>query len=94
MSARNDITGDFIKSRSNNAKFSDNWDRIFKRNADTSPDPELEQPEQKPEFSSDMYDTIRKEQARKFGYALPDEEIRLVIDAYTDWCIDMYQKPL
>lgn len=29
MTTRNDITGDAIKSRSNNDAYRDNWDRIF-----------------------------------------------------------------
>jgi hypothetical protein len=29
MTAKNDVTGDLIKSRSQNKKYSDNYDRIF-----------------------------------------------------------------
>lgn len=29
MTAKNDITGDLIKSKGNNSAYSDGWDRIF-----------------------------------------------------------------
>jgi len=29
MAARNDVTGDLIKSRNNNSAFESNWDAIF-----------------------------------------------------------------
>jgi hypothetical protein len=29
MAAKNDITGDIIKTKANSKKFEDNWDRIF-----------------------------------------------------------------
>lgn len=29
MAARNDVTGDEIKSKTNNKQYADNWDRIF-----------------------------------------------------------------
>lgn len=29
MAARNDVTGDEIKSKTNSKQYADNWDRIF-----------------------------------------------------------------
>ena len=29
MATKNDVTGDTIQSRTNNKKYSDNWDKIF-----------------------------------------------------------------
>lgn len=29
LAARNDVTGDEIKSKTNNKQYADNWDRIF-----------------------------------------------------------------
>lgn len=34
MSAKNDVTGDAIKSRPNNKKYRDNWDKIFAKKKD------------------------------------------------------------
>lgn len=31
MTARNDVTGDELKSKTNNDKYRDGWDRIFKK---------------------------------------------------------------
>lgn len=31
MAAKNDVTGDSIKSRVNTKKYQDNWDRIFNK---------------------------------------------------------------
>ena len=34
MAARNDVTGDLIKSRKNSKEFEDNFDKIFRKNKD------------------------------------------------------------
>ena len=35
MTAKNDVTGDLLKSKTNNKKYTDNYDRIFgKKNND------------------------------------------------------------
>ena len=34
MTAKNDVTGDLLKSKTNNKKYADNWDRIFKKKDD------------------------------------------------------------
>jgi hypothetical protein len=49
MTARNDITGDAIRSRTNTQQFEDNWERTFRHKPEVAPseaptDQPLEQP--------------------------------------------------
>lgn len=39
MTAKNDITGDSIKSKNNSDAYRDNWDRIFGKKDKTDPCP-------------------------------------------------------
>lgn len=45
MAARNDVTGDLIKSRNNNTAFENNWDAIFGKKKTEEVVQEIEVPE-------------------------------------------------
>ena len=36
MTAKNDVTGDLLRTKASNKKYADNWDRIFKKKDDKS----------------------------------------------------------
>ena len=37
MTAKNDVTGDLLKSKTNNKKYADNYDRIFGKKKNDKP---------------------------------------------------------
>lgn len=37
MTAKNDVTGDLLKSKTNNKKYADNYDRIFSKKKNDKP---------------------------------------------------------
>lgn len=46
MAARNDVTGDAIKSRNNSQQYKDNWDAIFGKKKEQSKPDEAPSPKQ------------------------------------------------
>ena len=37
MTAKNDVTGDLLRTKAGNKKYADNWDRIFNKKKDDKP---------------------------------------------------------
>jgi len=49
MTSRNDITGDELKSKTNNDKYRDGWDRIFGKKKEEPVHPDLKDDDKKDE---------------------------------------------
>ena|SRR5690554_4273863 len=61
MTARNDITGQFIRSRPNSKTYKDNWDKIFgskKEEVDEEHEEVDETPELNPVFSDEYEESL------------------------------------